>query len=264
VLETGLSPLQASTDEAHDIRREVLSSFNWPNQGLDALDEYKTEGLCTLAFPCLFPFGVGDPTDPTRERHVSLKDSLEHLCRYTIYNEDGSFEKPFDSHARFMHYMQDMDERQRAIKQSNFYLKKCREDANMSLQDIIRMQQQNGLDSQAMRNFIGRFTKHAANMCGSDAYFKQRRRELQSLIEQKGPATLWFTLSFAESYWKDMLNLYGPVPAGANASKYYYQKRLKHPALLDEYFTIRVKAFVKAFYGPGALESDWHWYRYEW
>ena len=44
-----------------------------------------------MAFPTLFPFGVGDPTDPARVREVSLSESLKHLIKFGECNEDGKY-----------------------------------------------------------------------------------------------------------------------------------------------------------------------------
>jgi len=44
-----------------------------------AINEFNTPFLATMAFPALFPHATGDPTNPARERPVSITDGFKHL-----------------------------------------------------------------------------------------------------------------------------------------------------------------------------------------
>ena len=47
----------------HDaIQNKLGAKIDWPNVGDEPLNEYTTTFLATVAFPCLFPDGEGDPT----------------------------------------------------------------------------------------------------------------------------------------------------------------------------------------------------------
>ena len=46
--------------------------IQWPSIGEHAVNEFATPFLATMAFPTLFPYGTGDPTNPGRQRSVSL------------------------------------------------------------------------------------------------------------------------------------------------------------------------------------------------
>ena len=48
-----------------------------------------------------------------------------------------------------------------------------------------------------------RMSPYAANITGSDAYWYQRRSELQAILEQKKPATVFFTFFYADNHWQD-------------------------------------------------------------
>ena len=39
--------------------------IDWPSNGGDLINEFRTEGLATMAFPTLIPYGKGDPTKKT-------------------------------------------------------------------------------------------------------------------------------------------------------------------------------------------------------
>ncbi len=56
--------------------------LEWPHIAGKPINEFRTPGLATMAFPTLFPHGKGDPTNPGREREVSLTESFKHLMRY--------------------------------------------------------------------------------------------------------------------------------------------------------------------------------------
>lgn len=109
-----------------------------------------------------------------------------------------------------------------------------------------------------------RISRYEANIYGSDAYFRTRRKELQSVIEQKGPATVWFTLSYADHHWQDMLRLLGDPPPGVDPDKWYFEQSKLNPSLFNEFFTKRVELFVQHFFGANGLDSAWIWFRYEW
>ena len=51
----------------------------WPRLSEKPLNEFETEGLATMAFPTLFPYGTGDPTTKNREHPISYTDFFKHL-----------------------------------------------------------------------------------------------------------------------------------------------------------------------------------------
>ena len=85
----------------------------WPDMEETALNEFKTAGLASMAFPALFPWGTGDPTDPARSRSVKPIDGMRHLIKFF---RDGRYR--FASHPRFPHWCQNMLERHRMLSQA--------------------------------------------------------------------------------------------------------------------------------------------------
>lgn len=50
-------------------------TLDWPSITSQAINEYSTPHLATTAFPTLFPYGTGDPTNPAHQIKVSLTAS---------------------------------------------------------------------------------------------------------------------------------------------------------------------------------------------
>ena len=67
----------------HDaIQNKLGAKIDWPNVGDEPLNEYTTPFLATMAFPCLFPDGEGDPTNPALFREISLSKKIQHLIQF--------------------------------------------------------------------------------------------------------------------------------------------------------------------------------------
>ena len=60
---------QCQRQEQDAIRETVNDEdpLDWPTNEGNVLDEFRTDGLATMAFPTLFPFGKGDPTTQARQ-----------------------------------------------------------------------------------------------------------------------------------------------------------------------------------------------------
>ena len=48
---------------------------------------------------------------------------------------------------------------------------------------------------------------YAKNITGSSAYWHKSKEDLKAIITQKGPPTIFFTLSCAEYHWPEFHNL---------------------------------------------------------
>ena len=67
----------------------AASSVPWSEMENTRLNEFKTEGLCTLCFPALFPCGRGGPTHVARRQEVTNADGFKRLLRYYDVDESG-------------------------------------------------------------------------------------------------------------------------------------------------------------------------------
>jgi hypothetical protein len=95
------------------------------------------------------------------------------------------------------------------------------------------------------------------------------------LMEQKGFPTVWFSLSAADNYWlllyflaiNDALaaqyrELYGELDELAKAKMRRKWVR-ENPHIVDYYFHIRMREFIKALFGKDCLNCEWYWLRTE-
>lgn len=90
--------------------------------GDEPLNEYTTPFLATMAFPCLFPDGKGDPTNPALFREISLSNKIQHLIKFSEF-VDEKWVYRFASHPRFSYWALDMIQRKRLLQQSAIFLK---------------------------------------------------------------------------------------------------------------------------------------------
>ncbi len=98
--------------------------IDWPIADTKPINEFEYDGLCGMAFPTLFPFGLGDPTKKSRNIAVSETDGFKHLLKYATKNSvNNNFYYPFAKHQRFKFWAYDRIRRHRALDQSNIYLK---------------------------------------------------------------------------------------------------------------------------------------------
>ena len=97
--------------------------YDAPNGGI--LSDYSTPGLQSMAFPTLFPYGVGDVTRASRRVSMTLTESNKHLLNYAVLvprSDPPRYFYPFAVHGRWMHWAQNTAERRRAQGQKKIYI----------------------------------------------------------------------------------------------------------------------------------------------
>ena len=103
-------------------------------------------------------------------------------------------------------------------------------------------------------------TTFNANIVGSNAYFFKKRGELESLMDQEGMCTTWFTLSAADNHWNDLSRIAcgdSPIPNfSTEKDKAKWQRKLvrNNPHLVDACFCDRAKYFLNTFFSKKGLE----------
>ena len=214
-----------------------------------------TPFLATMAFPTLFPYASGDPTNPSRERNVSITDGFKHLVKF---GEVNTCEKHwrFACHPRFPYWALNIKQRHQLLSQSSVYLNHHPADANLTIEDLQSM-----VGSMSAAQLMGRLQRYAAKVQGSSSYWFQRHQELRALLDDKGPPTLFFTFSSADNYWPELHDLMMHETCSTTRSM-RVQAVINNPHIADWFFTAKISDFIKQWLYE-VLEADWHWYRFE-
>ena len=269
----------------------------WPETG-EFVNDFNTPGIYSMAFPCLFPYGLGDPSNRDRQIAISENECGKHLLKYAINvkkmkevlledptltpserrnveslhsGDDPDFIYPFVNHKRFVHFLQNTVERHRAFSQRGFWLQKHSEFGTMDASDMSVVINQGG---EQLRKLLSSMQAYNANINGSPQYLYRKRKLLEQLIEQHGLCTMWFTLSMADNHWKDMfiaLNRDGngnekefPTFLTPQAEASWKRKFVReNPHFVDSYFNNRVRHLFDTIFSEKGLEIDWLWFRIE-
>ena len=92
-----------TTNTNRRIRSTIASNvpLEWPPIENTPIKEFYTEGLATMVFPTLFPYGKGDPTCKGRHHAVTLTDAFKHdtVTHYRMVNFTGDLHYTVDFHS---------------------------------------------------------------------------------------------------------------------------------------------------------------------
>ena len=143
--------------------------FQQPARGNIPLSEHRTKGYTTLAFPVLFPFGVGDFSQP-RRNEISWEQWSRHLQHY--------YDGRFSSHSRFPYFLLNTHEREVANRKAGLYIAEA--DKKLTVGDLRQM-------SRSQREVVAkRISKYGATLRNTPAFMGDRKKELQAMCEQVG------------------------------------------------------------------------------
>ena len=249
------SPAQQRTEDT--AIRSMINGENpldWPVIEGNAMNEFQTPFLATMAFPTLFSYASGDPTNPARHHSVSLTDGFKHLIKFGETDNDMHWR--FANHPRFPYWALNMKQRHQLLSQSTIYLKQHPNDANLTVDDLRSM-----VGSMPAAQLIQRLQRYAAKVQGSSTYWFQRYLELRALLDDKGPPTFFWTVSSADNYWPEMHNLMMHDTSQPSRSV-RVQAVINNPHMADWFFTAKLSEFVDHWLYK-TLDAQWHWYRFE-
>lgn len=252
-------PLPAQQRTEDNTIRSILNGddpLDWPTIQGHAINEFGTPFLATMAFPALFPYATGNPTNPARDHPVSITDGFKHLIRFGEVSDGCSKHWRFASHPRFPYWALNMKQRHQLLSQSSIYLKQHPADANLTVEDLKSM-----VGSMPAAQLMQCLQRYAAKVQGTSSYWFQRYLELRSLLDEKGPPTFFWTVSSADNYWPEMHDLMmhdTPSPSRSMC----VQSVIDHPHIADWFFTVKLSEFVQQWLYK-ALDAEWHWYRFE-
>ena len=173
----------------------------WPETG-SFVNDFNSSGLYSMSFPCLFPYGKGDPSNRDCIIAVSENNCGKHLIKYAVNikkvkqlllsdttltdderinvqklhrENDPEFIYPFVKHERFIHFLQNTNERHRAFSQRGFWLSKHSEFGSMDEIEMAAVINQGG---EQLRKLLGSMQSYNANINGSPQYLYQKRKLL--------------------------------------------------------------------------------------
>ena len=232
-------PLPQGQQPEQDAIRALINGvdpLDWPSNDGDSINEFRTEGLASMVFPTLFPYGKGDPTKRTRLRELSLTDGFKHLMKYADLSTNETFKWRFASHPRFPYWALNMKQRHQLLSQARIYLTQNPEDANLTTEELREM-----VGQMSANQLMNRVQRYVAKIQGTKQYWYQHYLELKALITQKGAPTFFFTFSAADNYRPDLHRLL-QEPNNAVPSV-RIKAVIDNPHITDSYFVSRLDEF---------------------
>ena len=218
----------------------------WPENGSVPIDEFKTEGYISCAFPTLFPTGEADFLAP-RLQSVTVGMYFRHLMMYG----EGRFAK----HPRFRYFALNPEMRWRALQTGRVYINQHPDDARLTLDNLRDMVGHEG------EFFTHRVMHFASSLRGTSQFWFKQRSRLISMVDTLGMPTVFFTHSAADGQWPELARLICPDKKDSSTSR---SKAVSdNPAIADWFFYHRISKFVDTFYTDVMGAVDF-WYRFEW
>lgn len=113
---------------------------------------------------------------------------------------------------------------------SCFLKKKNPGEAHLTLEELRNM-----ANEKKSWLFMAKVSRYVANITGSSAYWYKLQQDLKSIIEYKGPPTIFFTLSSADMHWPELHQLFS-----SNVEDITSEERrmnvINNPHLVDWFF----------------------------
>ena len=242
------------------IQDRNIQKLHWPPRDIKPISEFSDTKIFCLAFPWLFPGGIGDIKE-SRECDIDIADWAQNLLFY----EDGRFAKDNLWCFFVLNYIQ----RHRNKSQSRWFVSDFVGDSPPNLETL-----QTKLLS-GDQSFIDKLMYFGKVVPGSNAYWRSKKAELYSWINHhiekgRGPPNIFMTLSCAEYFWPDLKRLlehYIYITEGTKVDLDVNLHKL-HQALNDytiivqEFFQIRVDEFLKTI-GLEVFGIKHYWGRFE-
>ena len=143
------------------------------------------------------------------------------------------------------------------LTQSRVYIKQHPCDASLSIEQLQEM-----VGTMSSIQLMNRLQRYATKVLGSKQYWYTRYQELKALLEQKGSATFFWTVSSADNYWPELHSLLPHSTQTEVTHSMRVNAVIKNPHLTDWFFHSKLKDFVK-FWLHKTLDAEWYWFRYE-
>ena len=265
-IDTGAkAPLPERDQIINDSLQEVVDkspvkkniTVDWPAVSSLPVSEYGDKKIFALAFPWLFPGGIGDAKDyPGKEPEWG---------KHLLFYEDGRFAQD----QVFCFFALNYIIRKRNSSSGKWFIDKFQGDCPDTLEELKESVEKGNTA------FINKLTYYSKRIKGTSSYWFQKRSELYSWInhhaEVGNGAPLYFmTLSCAEYFWPDVINLIQERLKLANLdTSECHVGSPKLPRLVNdyaiviqEYFQKRVEIWLQTV-GKELFGIKHYWVRYE-
>jgi hypothetical protein len=176
---------------------EVSPRACWPTRDVKPISEFSNDKIFCLAFPWLFPGGIGDINE-ARQHKIYIAEWAENL----LYYQDGRFAEDKQWSFFALNYVY----RRRNQTQSQFFVNNFIGERPPTIEEI-----QEKIENKNT-SFIEKLMYFSKNVPGSTGYWRHKKAELFSWINHhieagRGPPTVFMTLSCAEYFWPDLKRL---------------------------------------------------------
>jgi len=225
------------------MKNTLVPRINWPTREVKPIYEFSNTKLFCLAFPWLFPGGVGDIKE-CRKYELEITDWAQNL----LYYQDGRFAKDKLWSFFTLNYIY----RRRNYSQSQWFVKDFMGNNIPSLESLQQM------ISDGDVSFIDKLMYFGKIIPGTAAYWRHKKAELYSWINHhvehgRGALSIFLTLSCGEFFWPDLRRLLQEFVFQTSRKKVDLEKdfRLLNQLLNDfslivqDYFHKRVEAFLE-------------------
>ncbi|KAK3911389.1 ATP phosphoribosyltransferase [Frankliniella fusca] len=231
-------------DQNNDDCDEITYS-SVPDRGKTPLNEFKSPGYISMAFPHLFCYGTADFSMPKTQK-ISLNEYIRHLMLY----KDGRFAKD----ERFRYFIMNSEMRWHSLNLGNVYVKKNSIFSKMTIIQLRQYLKENPW-------LVNQIMHFGSRLRTTSSYWKSRCGELLDMVDQLGTPTIFFTLSSADYHWPDFYRLMGHDVATLSVQE---RGRLlsENPLIADTFFHLRSKFFLENCFTKHFKVKDM-WYRYE-
>ena len=249
-----LGEIKMSIDKSEN---KMDISVCFPKRDTSPINEYSSLKVFAMAYPWLFPGGVGDVKD--------FPGKPKEWGKFIHQYQDGRF----GSDSFFAFFATNYIVRNRNSSSSNWFLRNFNNKGPKNLDELKKSIEQKNT------KFVNQLTYYCQSIKGSSPYWFHKKHELYSWVNHHveaghGPPSFFITLSCAEYQWPDMIRLLKQriELAGGNSNDCYVgSPKLstilnQYSIVVQELFQNRVKHWLDTV-GKVVFDIKHHWIRYE-
>jgi hypothetical protein len=201
-------PVVPSSNREDDAINEAIARMQakttpieWPNINGTSVNEFRTPGYITRAFPTLYPYGNAD-LHAERIRDVKPAEYFQHLLKY----KDGRFAR----HTRWRYFALNSQMRWKVLQEAKVYVKQSLDGEQLTVEEVREMIKRNS-------HLADQVIRFGEGLHGTRQFWIRRRLELTDMIKQLGSkGIIFFTFSAADLHWPELHKL---MPHGKNQIK---------------------------------------------